>query len=283
MVLHDRDINRFADRSRELWSEHTNSDVRYKQNNFLRCCGSCPFASLLAFVLTVTGTGIFCACLYYPLRATMEQINNVFETEYIDYEWIRFLRLGVIFILAIMAGFSLILLIVGSLATGATRHSVYTGFRSRLGGRIAMSFFSVIVYVLLIVWLLVVVSLVIPCIGLHILKYRCIEAWAPPPASGWPQSASPMVCLTPGTYGIPVPRHKPDVKVCQQRFNELCTLIEHTPRYWAALVGAFFVVMGLIHFLCCLVANYAHIKDGRKLRDYEEAIREEIEISKLNQ
>lgn len=82
-----------------------------------------------------------------------------------------------------------------------------------------------IVYVLLIVWLLVMVSLVVPCIGLHILKYRCIEAWAPPPASGWPQSASPMVCLTPGTYGIPVPRHKPDAKVCQQRFNELCTLV----------------------------------------------------------
>ena len=54
---------------------------------FLRCCGSCPFASLLACVLTLTGTGIFCASLYYPLRASMEQINNVFETEYIDYEW----------------------------------------------------------------------------------------------------------------------------------------------------------------------------------------------------
>ncbi len=34
----------------------------------------------------------------------------------------------------------------------------------------------------------------------------------------------------------------------------------------------------MIHFLCCLVANYAHIKDGIKLRDYEEAIKEELEI-----
>lgn len=42
--------------------------------------------------------------------------------------------------MAIMGGFSLILLIVGSLATGATRHHVYTGFRSRLGGRIATGF-----------------------------------------------------------------------------------------------------------------------------------------------
>jgi len=41
-----------------------------------------------------------------------------------------------------MGGFSMILLIVGSLATGATRHQVYTGFRSRLGGRIATGFVS---------------------------------------------------------------------------------------------------------------------------------------------
>lgn len=79
------------------------SEAKYKQNSsftfeefpfnifsslgFLQCCGSCPFASLLAFLLTLTGTGICCGCLYYPLRITIEQINNVFETEYIDYDW----------------------------------------------------------------------------------------------------------------------------------------------------------------------------------------------------
>ncbi len=68
-------------------------------------------------------------------------------------------------------------------------------------------------------------TLVVPCIGLYILKYRCLEAWAVPTASNWPNTASPVLCLTPGTYGIPVPRQKPDVKVCQQRFNELCTLV----------------------------------------------------------
>ena len=47
------------------------------------------------------------------------------------------MRLAIIFIFAIMGSFSLILLIIGSLATGATRHRVYSGFRSRLGGRIA--------------------------------------------------------------------------------------------------------------------------------------------------
>ena len=152
------------------------------------------------------------------------------------------MRLAVIFILAIMSGFSLILLIVGSLATGATRHQVYTGFRSRMGGRIATGFvsrpsiaclsllnlslkFTVMVYVLLIVWLLAILALFVPCIGLYVLKHRCNEAFSSPTASGWPNTASPMLCLTPGTYGIPAPRHKPDARVCQQRFNELCTLV----------------------------------------------------------
>ena len=55
---------------------------------------------------------------------------------------IRILHLVVFFVLGIMGGFALILLIVGSLATGATRHQIYTGFRSRLGGRIATAFVS---------------------------------------------------------------------------------------------------------------------------------------------
>ena len=42
-----------------------------------------------------------------------------------------------------MGSFSLILLIIGSLATGATRHRVYSGFRSRLGGRIATGFVNI--------------------------------------------------------------------------------------------------------------------------------------------
>ena len=69
------------------------------------------------------------------------------------------------------------------------------------------------------------IIMMVPCIGLYILEYRCNEAWESPTASGWPDSASPIVCLTPGTYGIPAPKYKPDVKVCQQRFNDLCTLV----------------------------------------------------------
>ena len=53
---------------------------------------------------------------------------------------------------------------------------------------------------------------------------------------------------------------------------------EAGPLYIAAFGSSALIVLGLVHFLCCLVANYAHIKDGIKLRDYEEAIKEELEI-----
>ena len=46
----------------------------------------------------------------------------------------------------------------------------------------------------------------------------------------------------------------------------------------AAFASSALIVLGLVHYLCCLVANYAHIKDGIKLRDYEEAIKEELEL-----
>ncbi|CAF3251440.1 unnamed protein product [Rotaria socialis] len=282
MVVRDHDVSRFADRSRELWSEQTLSDGNYKEKNCLGCCENCPFPSFFAFLLTLIGTALCCACLFDPLQKTIRRVNDTFGIEYIDPDWIRILRLAAIFVLAIMGGFSLILLIVGSLATGATRHQVYTGFRSRLGGRIATGFFSMIVYGLLLIWLFAMLTLVIPCMSVYILKSRCDEAF-PKWIASVEQTSSPIVsCLTPGSYGIPVPKQKPDVKICQDRFKDLCTLTNHAYQYIGALVGSFLVVMGLIHFLCSLVANYAHIKDGRKLCDYEEAIREEIETSKLN-
>lgn len=52
--------------------------------------------------------------------------------------------LHVVFIIigSVMGAFSLILLLVGFLATGATRERVYRGFKSRIGGRVSCAFVS---------------------------------------------------------------------------------------------------------------------------------------------
>lgn len=55
--------------------------------------------------------------------------------------------LHIVFIIigGVMAAFSLILLLVGFLATGATRERVYRGFKSRMGGRLSCAFVSIVV------------------------------------------------------------------------------------------------------------------------------------------
>lgn len=53
---------------------------------------------------------------------------------------IRILRLIIIIVPIFMGTLAVILLIIGSLATGTTRHHVYTNFRSRLTGRISTGF-----------------------------------------------------------------------------------------------------------------------------------------------
>ncbi|CAF4470908.1 unnamed protein product, partial [Didymodactylos carnosus] len=117
------------------------------------------------------------------------------------------------------------------------------------------------------------------CIGYYILGNRCTKEARTVDTD----PLSPTRCLWLGHYGLYVPKQRTDHSVCQEAFVELCNQVtEAGPRYVAALCGSLLVVLGLVHFLCCLVANYAHIKDGIKLRDYEDAIKEELELSKLN-
>jgi hypothetical protein len=105
------------------------------------CVGRCPFASIIATIITVVGTGVFCGCLYKALSITIDMVETPFEV-HAEIEWIKIVQTIIIIISSVMGGLSIILLIVGCLATGATRSQIYTGFRSRLGGRISTGFVS---------------------------------------------------------------------------------------------------------------------------------------------
>ncbi len=72
-----------------------------------------------------------------------------------------------------MGTLSVVLLVVGCLATGATRSQIYTGFRSRLGGRISTGFFTLVVYMLFLIWSIVTLGLVVPIVFYFILMKQC--------------------------------------------------------------------------------------------------------------
>jgi hypothetical protein len=78
-----------------------------------------------------------------------------------------------IIVSAVMGGLAIILFTVGCLATGATRTQVYTGFRSRLGGRISTGFFTTVVYFLLFIWFIITNALVVPMIAYYMIIKNC--------------------------------------------------------------------------------------------------------------
>lgn len=281
------DSVRFADQSKALWLQQnltgsglgsgellSDSAVRYStMPRRDGCLARCPFASVIATIITVCGTGVFCGCLYRGLSVTILMLTTAFKIEF-TMEWVKVLQTIVIIISTVMGGLSLILLIVGCLSTGATRSHVYTGFRSRLGGRISTGFFSIVVYILFIVWSLTTLILVVPLVFYYVLMKQC--EFKQTQINTHSQNKFDE-CLSLRNYGVVLSNTRNSI--CNDELIQFCNQgKEAGPLYIAAFGASALIVLGMVHFLTCLVANYAHIKDGIKLKDYEEAIKEELEL-----
>lgn len=176
------DSSRFADQSKALWLQQNtlnmngSNDVLDDKNMFTppttSWIGRCPFASIIATVITICGTGVFCGCLYRALAITIQALDSAFKLEF-QMESARAIQTMVIIVSTVMCSLAVILLIVGCLATGATRSQIYTGFRSRLGGRISTGFFTVVVYLLFLAWSGITIILVVPIVGYYMLMKNC--------------------------------------------------------------------------------------------------------------
>jgi hypothetical protein len=220
---------RFADQSKALWLQHnihglsnmngSNEKLSFKKKENQGCIGRCPFASIIATIITLCGTGVFCGCLYRALSITIQMLTSAFKIEF-EMEWVRIIQTVVIIISTVMGSLSVILLIVGFLATGATRTQIYTGFRSRLGGRISTGFFTVIVYILFLVWSIVTILLVVPMIAYYILMKNCEVKTA--------QINNHVVqkldeCFSLKNYGITFSENK--VSVCSNELISFCNQV----------------------------------------------------------
>lgn len=281
------DSVRFADQSKALWLQQnltgsglgsgellSDSAIRYstapKKDG---CMDRCPFASIIASIITICGTGVFCGCLYRGFSIIILMLTTAFKFE-ITFEWVKVLQTVVIIISTVMGSLSVILLVVGCLSTGATRSQVYTGFRSRLGGRISTGFFTVIVYTLFLIWSACTLFLVVPLVFYFVLMKQCEYKQAQINTHSQNKLDE---CLSLRTYGVVFSNTRNSI--CNDELIQFCNQgKEAGPLFIAAFAASGLIVLGLVHFLACLVANYAHIKDGIKLKDYEEAIKEELDL-----
>lgn len=239
------DSIRFADQSKALWlqqnNNHNTNNTNHSQSlnlngsndlldqkhfniastNSHSCMGRCPFASIIATVITLCGVGVFCGCLYRALSITIQMLDSAFK---IEFEWdsVRVIQTIVIIVSSVMCSLAIILLIVGCLATGATRSQIYTGFRSRLGGRISTGFFTVIVYVLFIVWACVTLVLVVPIVAYYILMKNCEVKTAQINNHNIQKLDE---CLSLKTFGINLSENK--LSICSNDLISFCNQVEN--------------------------------------------------------
>ncbi|XP_015520985.1 neuronal membrane glycoprotein M6-a isoform X1 [Neodiprion virginianus] len=252
--------------SLDRYSDHNVHD-RYEINDETRnMCNDImarvPYATLIATIMCCLGVGIFCGTMYRGATLASLMLDQVFHQRLV---WLEAVQLIFAIVGASMAALGFMILCVGCLATGATRHRVYRAWRSRVGGRISCAVFMTITYILQLGWLLIFAFLVITTLIFSIFWGMCSHPRV--------QSLDQCIDFTQFDFLFPNNTRVEDMKVCgSQEVKLFCKdYVEKAEvMFILATVASLLVVLSLIHYLMCLSANYAHIRDHEKFQELQE-------------
>ncbi|XP_076343745.1 neuronal membrane glycoprotein M6-a-like isoform X2 [Tachypleus tridentatus] len=240
------------------------------RHGYFGCCGGClrcmsriPYATLIATVMCVAGSGLFLGSMYRGTALTLQIFEDLFQIRFHGFTDLR-----VIFVVigGVMGVLCLFLLVVGVLATGATRERVYKGWKARVGGRISCALFLVITYILDVTWMLVLACLVI-------ISFIFMVSWGLCNQINVTNGQSQCIDLSHFDFMFPSGTKYENLRICSEgKVKEFCKdyVEQATIMYLLATAGCFLVVISLVHYLICLSANYAHIKDNEKFQDLQE-------------
>ncbi|XP_011880259.1 PREDICTED: proteolipid protein DM beta isoform X1 [Vollenhovia emeryi] len=251
-------LDRFSERS----LHGLNSRNRGCRNMCNDCMARVPYATLIATIMCCLGVGIFCGTMYRGAILCTLMMDQVFH---LRLGWVATVQLVFASIGACMAALGFMILCVGCLATGATRHKVYRAWRSRVGGRISCAVFMTIIYILQIAWLLIFAFLVITTLIFTIFWGLCNNPRV--------QSLDDCIDFTQFGFMFPNNTRAQDLQVCgPQEVKLFCKdFVEKAEvMFILATVATMLVILSLIHYLMCLSANYAHIRDHEKFQELQE-------------
>lgn len=189
-----------------------------------------------------------------------------------------------IIIAAGMAALGFMILFVGFLATGATRYKVYRAWRSRVGGRISCAVLMGITYLLNFTWTLILCFLVIVtfiytmfwnmCSSVE-QSLSCIDLTQFRKSSRISNIIieTKLVYLCSVDFMFPPNTKLEDMKVCEKyEIKAFCKDgVENAEvMFILATLSTLLVILSLVHYLMCLSANYAHIRDHEKFQELQE-------------
>uniref|UniRef100_A0A1Q3EZH7 Putative conserved plasma membrane protein n=2 Tax=Culex tarsalis TaxID=7177 RepID=A0A1Q3EZH7_CULTA len=229
------------------------------------CCKSCmtriPYATLIATVMCLIGVGIFCGTMYRGTSFAIIMLDQVFHLRLM---WIEAVQMIFVVIGASMAALGLMILFVGFLATGATRYKVYRAWGSRVGGRISCAVFMGITYILNIVWILILCFLTVVTFIFTVFWNMC--------ANPNVQSHKNCIDLTQFYFMFPAGVAQQDMNICETKVKAFCKdgVEKCEIMFILATVSCLLIILSLVHYLMCLAANYAHIRDHEKFQELQE-------------
>lgn len=229
------------------------------------CCKSCmtriPYATLIATVMCLIGVGIFCGTMYRGTSFAIIMLDQVFHLRLM---WIEAVQMIFVVIGASMAALGLMILFVGFLATGATRYKVYRAWGSRVGGRISCAVFMGITYILKIVWILILCFLTVVTFIFTVFWNMC--------ANPNVQSHKNCIDLTQFYFMFPAGVNQQDMNICETKVKAFCKdgVEKCEIMFILATVSCLLIILSLVHYLMCLAANYAHIRDHEKFQELQE-------------
>nr|CAD7423839.1 unnamed protein product [Timema monikensis] len=218
-------------------------------SQFRSCITRIPYATLIATIMCIVGVGVFCGTMYRGAMLAVLMVETV--------------QMVFVVIGASMGALGLMILFVGCLATGATRTKVYRAWGARVGGRISCAVVSHLV--------VFYTPLTVPIL----LGSSCCVSWSlshsSSPSSG---RCAPIHKFRPtGSFMFPNNTRPEDMEVCDTHELKLfCKdYVERAEiMFILATVACLLVILSLVHYLMCLSANYAHIRDHEKFQELQD-------------
>ncbi|XP_065073637.1 neuronal membrane glycoprotein M6-a isoform X1 [Ochlerotatus camptorhynchus] len=261
-ALSRRSLTYRSNLSVDRYSDNTIHGRRSKGD----CCKSCmtriPYATLIATVMCLIGVAIFCGTMYRGTSLAIIMLDQVFHLRLL---WIEAVQMIFVVIGASMAALGLMILFVGFLATGATRYKVYRAWGSRVGGRISCAVFMGITYLLKIVWIVILCFLSIVTFVFTVFWNMCENPNV--------QSHRNCIDLTQFYFMFPAGVKQEDMNICEQsKVKAFCKdgVEKCEIMFILATVSCLLIILSFVHYLMCLAANYAHIRDHEKFQELQE-------------
>ncbi|KAK7794684.1 hypothetical protein R5R35_008016 [Gryllus longicercus] len=253
-------MGRYSERS--LHSDVRMGRYRESGGQCRNCLTRIPYATVIATIMCIVGVGIFCGTMYRGATLSVLMFDQVFKLHVV---WMEVVQMTFVIIGASMGALGLMILFVGCLATGATRQKVYRAWGARVGGRISCAVFMSITYILQIAWLLMLCFLVIITVTFMIFWGLC--------SSNRVQNERQCIDFTQFDFLFPNNTRPEHMKVCETiEIKMFCKdYVENAVvMFILATVACLLVILSLVHYLMCLSANYAHIRDHEKFQELQE-------------